>query len=150
MADKKGKQDPNVFNKSKGPTNEQIVGKFNQLRQEQRSLMSKIAELEGDQNEHRLVIEALKDVNGERKCFRLVGGVLVERTVKDVTPALQHNKDQLGKLVEALTKQVEAKGKEINDFREKHNIRVKGEQAPDQADVSNDKANTQGVLVAGT
>ena len=57
---------------------------------------------------------------------------------------------QLGKLVEALTKQVEAKGKEINDFREKHNIRVKGEQAPDQADVSNDKANTQGVLVAGT
>ena len=53
MADKKGKHDPNVFNKSKGPTNEQIVGKFNQLRQEQRSLMSKIAELEGDQNEHR-------------------------------------------------------------------------------------------------
>ena len=32
-----------------------------------------------------------------RKCFRMVGGVLVERTVKDVLPALVSNKDKMGR-----------------------------------------------------
>ena len=44
---------------------------------------------------NRIVLEALKDVPAERRCFRMVGGVLVERTVKDVTPALQHNTEQV-------------------------------------------------------
>lgn len=41
------------------------------------------------------MIETLKDVAPERKCFRMVGGVLVERTVKDVLPALVNNKEQV-------------------------------------------------------
>ena len=41
------------------------------------------------------MIDTLKDVTGDRKCFRLVGGVLVERTVSDVLPALVHNKEQV-------------------------------------------------------
>ncbi len=43
-----------------------------------------------------LVLSTLNDTLAEepdRKCFRLVGGVLVERTVKDVVPALQMNRD---------------------------------------------------------
>lgn len=40
---------------------------------------------------HRLVIETLQDcyaTEPSRKCFRLVGGILVERTVSDVLPEL--------------------------------------------------------------
>jgi len=44
---------------------------------------------------NRLVIEALKEVDGDRKCFRMVGGVLVERTVKDVLPAMMNNYEQV-------------------------------------------------------
>lgn len=34
-------------------------------------------------------------MDASRKCFRLVGGVLVERTVKEVLPALESNKEQV-------------------------------------------------------
>lgn len=40
-------------------------------------------------------MDALKKVDSERRCFRMVGGVLVERTVKDVLPALQYNSEQV-------------------------------------------------------
>ena len=42
-----------------------------------------------------LVIETLKKTAPDRKCFRMVGGVLVERTVKDVLPALEYNHKQV-------------------------------------------------------
>lgn len=43
----------------------------------------------------RLVIETLTGVDGDRKCFRMVGEVLVERTVKEVLPALITHRDQV-------------------------------------------------------
>ena len=46
-------------------------------------------------NFFRLVVEKLKEVDGERKCFRLVGGILVERTVSEVLPALVSNKEKV-------------------------------------------------------
>lgn len=44
---------------------------------------------------HSLVIDTLREVDQGRKCYRMVGGVLVERTVKEVLPALENNKDQV-------------------------------------------------------
>ncbi len=43
----------------------------------------------------RLVIETLGGVSGDRRCFRMIGGVLVERTVKEVLPALEANRDKV-------------------------------------------------------
>ncbi|KAK2566735.1 Prefoldin subunit 2 [Acropora cervicornis] len=79
-----------------GIDHEQIIMQFNQMRQEIRSVMGKIGELELEVNEHSMVIDALKGVESERRCFRMIGGVLVERTVKDVLPALENNKEQVG------------------------------------------------------
>ena len=35
---------------------------------------------------------------------------------------------QIGKLVQSLSSQLTAKGKEINEYREKHGLRIRGEE----------------------
>ena len=42
-----------------------------------------------------LVEKTLAEVDPARRCFRSIGGVLVERTVKEVLPAITANKDQV-------------------------------------------------------
>ncbi|KAL0970132.1 hypothetical protein UPYG_G00237580 [Umbra pygmaea] len=113
--------------KQSGPSAEQVVAAFQRMRSEQRSMASKAAELEMEINEHSLVIETLKEVDPTRKCFRLVGGVLVERTVKEVLPALESNKEQISKYVESINTQMQLKGRELTEYREKYNIRLVGE-----------------------
>nr|KAF6397557.1 prefoldin subunit 2 [Rousettus aegyptiacus] len=102
-------------------------------------------------NEHSLVIDTLKEVDETRRCYRMVGGVLVERTVKEVLPALENNKEQIQKIIETLTQQLQAKGKELNEFREKHNIRLMGEDeksAKENSEGAGAKASSAGVLVS--
>ncbi|PVD26923.1 hypothetical protein C0Q70_12071 [Pomacea canaliculata] len=135
----------------KGKSQEQIIAGFQELRQQQRVVASRIAEVEMDMKEHELVIETLKEVAPERRCFRMVGGVLVERTVGDVLPALSTNKEQMAKFVENMTKQLEAKGKEINAYREEHNIRIRGEDDKQEKSEGDTKTGGGGgVLVANS
>lgn len=79
-----------------------------------------------------MVIETLKNVNEDRKCFRLIGGILTERKVKDVLPVLITNQEKLKEFIEKLHEQISKKGQEINDYREKHNIKFRGLDNPKQ------------------
>uniref|UniRef100_A0A023FGW7 Putative prefoldin subunit 2 n=1 Tax=Amblyomma cajennense TaxID=34607 RepID=A0A023FGW7_AMBCJ len=116
-----------------------VVDGFNQLRQEQRALTAKLVELEMELNEHNLVAEALQKVDGDRRCYRMVGGVLVERTVKDILPAVERNRENLSKSVEMMNEKIVQKGQEVNEYREKHNIqiRVSGPPKPQPAAAGN-------------
>jgi prefoldin subunit 2 len=63
--------------------------------------VEKLTDLESQSEEHIVVIErlllltsfiltnSLKPMPSDRKCFRMIGGVLVERTVGEVLPALE-------------------------------------------------------------
>lgn len=65
----------------------------------------------------RLVLETLDPLPGDRKCFRLINGVLVERTVKDVVPALRTNAEGLKKVLDDLVKQYKAKQDELEKWK---------------------------------
>jgi hypothetical protein len=77
------------------PTKEQIVTMYNRLSSEIREIQTKLFEIDTKMEEHELVAGALEPLPPERKCFRLIGGVLVERTVAQVLPVVRDNAKQL-------------------------------------------------------
>ncbi|MCJ1455309.1 hypothetical protein MMC28_005663 [Mycoblastus sanguinarius] len=102
-------------------------------------LAQRIGEIEQDTEEHniegfnwtntthratRLVLETLGPLPPDRKCFRMINGVLAERTVKDVTPALQTNAEGLKKVLEELVKQYKKQEEDMEKWKKKNNIQV--------------------------
>lgn len=96
--------------------------KYREMTQEIDQLMSKINELETDRNEHKLVEETLEPLDPNRRAYRLVGGVLVERTVKEVLPSVKTNRENLDTLVKNLQERLEGKQKEAAAYRAEHNL----------------------------
>ena len=108
-------------------------------------IMSKIAELESEAKEHELVIKTMGPMEEERKCSRLVGGVLVERTVGEVLPAVKKNKEGLEQVLAKLREQMEEKNKELSAFQAKYNIRMKSASGTQEEKMA--QSGNQGVLV---
>lgn len=65
------------------------------MKAESTKLIQKIFELELDRNEHLLVEETLQPLQPDRRAYRLVGEVLVERTVSEVLPSVRMNRENV-------------------------------------------------------
>ncbi|KAL2848080.1 Prefoldin beta-like protein [Aspergillus pseudoustus] len=111
---------PQVSSKKQQELQLQYTNYKNTLQQ----LAQKIGDIEQEAEEHKLVIDTLKPLPQERKCFRMVNGVLVERTVQDVLPSLETNSDGLKQVLEELLKQYKSKQTELDNWKKKNNIQV--------------------------
>jgi len=116
--------------KAKGKTqplsDQEISQNYQRMQSELQGLAGKIGELESEADEHSLVLTTLNEALAEepdRKCFRLIGGVLVERTVKDVVPTLQSNRDNIKKVVSSLAEQYKTKEEDFDAFKREYQIR---------------------------
>jgi len=123
----------------------QVSTYFRQMQQEHQAIAGKISELQSEVNEHNLVITAIEKLDAGRKCFRLVGGVLVERTVGEVLPAVKKNAEGLNEIIRQLEDQLEKRGQELNDFIVKYKIQVKG--TPQEVETPERENRSSGVLV---
>jgi prefoldin subunit 2 len=88
----------------------------------------KVSELESEVHEYGTVAKTLEGVAGDRKCFRMIGGVLVERTASEVLPALAERKTQIEAMCVMLRGKMESKAKEIDGFRTKYGIQSRKQQ----------------------
>merc|ERR1711988_470211 len=107
-----------------------IVRRFQEMRDEKQQLAQKIAEMTTEKNEHSMVVSTLEPLDPNRKAWRLVGGVLVERTCGEVLPAVREALAQIEQVLATLQKTYDDKEKEINEFMEKYNIRLQGQPPP--------------------
>ncbi|EEA06803.1 prefoldin subunit 2, putative [Cryptosporidium muris RN66] len=97
-------------------TQEEIV----QLDKKLKLLNNKISELTQDSKEYGLVLNAFEKVDENRRCFRVIGGVMVERNVKTVKPALEKEKSALDSAISELEKQYESIEEEMKNLIEKY------------------------------
>ncbi|KAJ3041338.1 hypothetical protein HDV00_009479 [Rhizophlyctis rosea] len=109
----------------KRPSDQEILNQINAMKQEMNAVASKVGELEMERDEHQLVIDTISPLSAERKCFRLVGGILVERTVGDVLPAVTANMDGIQNIIKQLTAQYKRKEEEVQAFQKKWNVQIR-------------------------
>jgi prefoldin subunit 2 len=109
------------------PRSEQeVLARFQDKRQQVAALAQRLGDLEAEAAEHALVEKALAPMDSSRRCFRMVGDVLVERTVGEVLPAVRRNREGLEGVVGALKGQLDARQRDLAAFAAKWKIRVGG------------------------
>ena len=79
-----------------------LLREFNARRQNLIETAQKADEMQQEVLEHENVIKALQPMDTGRRCFRLVGEVMVERTVGETLPAVIKNKESLENIVNKL------------------------------------------------
>lgn len=72
-----------------------IIAEFKRLVQERETLSSAAIERRSEVAEHDLVIKTLEPLDVDRKCFRLVGEVMVESSVATALPEVKKNRENL-------------------------------------------------------
>ncbi|KAI9736894.1 MAG: hypothetical protein M1818_005945 [Claussenomyces sp. TS43310] len=83
---------------------QELQNQYSNYKSSLQQIAQKIGDVEQEAEEHKLVLDTLTPLPEDRKCFRMINGVLIERTVKDVIPALKTNSEGLSKVLEDLVK----------------------------------------------
>ncbi|KNE96979.1 hypothetical protein PSHT_13040 [Puccinia striiformis] len=106
------------------PSNQELVNTIRGLGDEIRTIASKASQLERDSEEHSVVVETLKKTDPARKCFRMIGGVMIERTVKEILPDLEEHRSNINDALKTLLSQYQSKNTEMQDYQKKWNVKV--------------------------
>lgn len=87
-------------------------------------MQNKIIELGHDKDEHEIVLETLNSSESGRKCYRMVGGALVESDVKTTVPILQTKKDKLTVTISSMKAELIKTAQEFEKWKKDNKIQV--------------------------
>lgn len=77
--------------------------RYKQLQNEAQALVQKLMEIEDEKKENELVLESISKLEDGRKCWRLINGVLMEKTKLEVVPEMRVVINNLNAVVKQIT-----------------------------------------------
>jgi prefoldin subunit 2 len=101
-----------------------LQAQYNAYKNQLQQIAAKIGDLETEVDEHSLVISSISELPPQRKAFRMIGGVLVEKTVGEVIPALKTNQEGIKGVMESLVRQYKNTEEEFGKFQKDNKIKV--------------------------
>ena len=78
--------------------------------------MQKLMEIEDEKKENELVLESISKLEDGRKCWRLINGVLMEKTKLDVVPEMRVVINNLNAVVKQITDTLVSVRQEIKNL----------------------------------
>lgn len=98
--------------------------KYNDYKQTLEELQAKIIELGHDKDEHDVVLNTLREADDARKCYRMVGGALVETDVKSTVPILDTKKKNLEEAISKMKAELIKTAEEFEKWKKDNKIQV--------------------------
>ncbi|CCF60671.1 hypothetical protein KAFR_0L00640 [Kazachstania africana CBS 2517] len=98
--------------------------KYNEYKQILEDLQAKIIELGHDKDEHDIVLDTLEKTDPERKCYRMVGGALVESDVATTKPILIKKKQSLEEAISNMRSELVKIANEFDKWKKDNKIQV--------------------------
>jgi prefoldin subunit 2 len=105
--------------------------RYKQLQQEAQALVQKLMEIDDEKRENELVLESIMQLEDSRKCWRLVNGVLMEKTKVEVVPEMRGVINNLNAVTKQITDTLVSVRQEIRNLESAYDHIMK--QAKQQA-----------------
>ena len=106
--------------------------RYKQLQQEAQGLVSKLLEIEDERKENELVLESISQLEDSRKCWRLVNGVLMEKTKVEVVPEMRTVINNLNAVTKQITDTLVSVKQEIRNLEQAYDHIMKQAQSQSQ------------------
>ena len=124
----------------------QMAMQHQKLDSERKIIIQKLLEIGEEKREHSLVLETLQQLDDDKKCWRLINAVLVEKTKKDLCPDLETNITNMDALWKQLDERSTLIRQEMHKIEEEIGQTIRQTQSDARVNEADSKA-AGGVLV---
>ena len=112
---------------------QKVAQRYKQLQTEAQMLVQKMMEIEDEKREIELVLESVMQLEDSRKCWRLVNGVLMEKTKIQVVPEMKTVINNLNAVSKQIQQSLVAVKTEIKNLEGAYESIMKAARAQSQA-----------------